>query len=582
MKLFRPSRRGAVDFEEILLDSSNLPSFNQRRFEGKRELPISPRNLLLVGGVFSLIALWFLYELFTLQVLEGAEHVAVSDNNSIDRTVLIAERGVIFDRHGELLAWNEPDESEQYSFPVRAYTDRAGLGQVIGYVSYPLKDAFGQYFRTDYVGRNGVESAKNDVLAGTNGQQLVERDALGEVIGEHVVDAPTPGRAVTLTLDAELSEAMFDIIATSTTQAGFRSGAAAIMNVHTGEIIAMTSFPSYDPEVMSDGDDVALIEDYNNDSRFPFLNKVFAGAYTPGSIVKPFVAYAAMAEGVISSATEISSNGQLVIPNPYSPSQPTRFADWRTQGTMTIREAIAFSSNVFFYIIGGGLPEIAVPQAGLTQSVQGVGITKLYDYFTQFGFGEKSGVALANEQSGTVPNPAWKEAVFQEEWRLGNTYHTSIGQFGWQVTPLQMLVAYGALANGGTLHTPRVIADEPIQARTIELDPQILRVVREGMRMTVNFDGGTARSLERSDVAIAAKSGTAEIGAGNEFVNSWAAGYWPYEDPQYSFILMMDQAPRSNALGATRIMGDVVEWMSTHRPEYLGITNTDENELYTD
>lgn len=91
------------------------------------------------------------------------------------------------------------------------------------------------------------------------------------------------------------------------------------------------------------------------------------------------------------------------------------------------------------------------------------------------------------------------------------------------------------------------------------------------MRKTVNYDGGTARGLERDDVAVAAKSGTAEIGAGNAYVNSWAAGFFPYENPQYAFILMMDKAPRSNALGATRIMGDVVEWMSKNRPEYLGI-----------
>jgi len=97
------------------------------------------------------------------------------------------------------------------------------------------------------------------------------------------------------------------------------------------------------------------------------------------------------------------------------------------------------------------------------------------------------------------------------------------------------------------------------------------------MRKTVNFPGGTARSFERNDVAIAAKSGTAEVGVGNAYVNSWAAGFWPYEDPQYAFILMMDRAPRSNALGATRIMGDVVEWMSINRPEYLGIVVTEED-----
>ncbi len=567
-----------VAFEEILLDASNLPEFNQQRMEGKRELPITSRNVVIVGIMFVMIALGFLSQLFRLQVIEGAEYYATSERNSIDESVLIAERGVVFDRHGELLAWNEPDSDGQYNFPVRAYTDRSGLGQLIGYVSYPLKDKQGFYYRTEYVGRNGIEAAYNSILSGTNGRQLLEIDALGELIGEHVVENPAPGDELKLTIDAELSEAMHDIIATSTVQAGFRSGAAAIMDVRTGEIIAMTSFPSYDPEVMADGDDTELIAQYNQDDRFPFLNKVFAGAYTPGSIVKPFVAYAALVEGVISSGTEIYSNGALVLPNPYNPGNPTRFADWRTQGSMTIREAIAFSSNVFFYIIGGGLPEIAIPQAGFDQSVPGLGITKLNEYFELFNFGERTGIELANEQAGTVPSPSWKQEVFAEDWTLGNTYHTSIGQFGWQVTPLQMLVAYGALANGGRLYTPVVVEGQTAAYEDIDLDPDILRIVREGMRMTVNYERGTARSLERNDVAIAAKSGTAEIGAGNAFVNSWAAGYWPYEEPQYSFILMMDQAPRSNALGATTIMGDVVEWISHHRPGYLGISEATEGE----
>lgn len=560
-----------VAFEEIFLDASNLPLFNQGRMEGKMELPITRYNVGVVAVVFVLIALWFLSKMFTLQITQGENFRSISENNSLDKTVIIAERGVVYDRNGELLAWNEPDKDGVYSFPVRAYTDRMGLGQLIGYVSYPLKDKKGFYYRTEYVGRNGVESSYNDELSGINGQQLIETDALGEVIGEHVVDLPSSGGELTLSLDVRLSEAMYDIIATSTTQAGFRSGAAAIMDVHTGEILAMTSYPSYDPEVMADGDDTELIAQYNTDPQFPFLNKVFAGVYVPGSIVKPFVAYAALREGVITESTTLYSNGALVIPNPYSPESPSRFADWRTQGEMTVRDALAFSSNVFFYIIGGGLPPIAVPQAGLDHSVPGLGITKLDEYFNFFGFGKKTGIGLANEQAGVVPSPEWKQEVFDEAWRLGNTYHTSIGQFGWQTTPLQMLVAYGALANGGRFFVPQILKDQEPEFVDKELDMKSLEVVREGMHMTTHVQRGTALALGRQVIPIAAKSGTAEIGAGNKFVNSWAAGYFPYEDPQYAFILMMDKAPRSNRLGATTIMGDVVTWMEHNTPEYLGI-----------
>lgn len=558
--LFKRQRKKEVSFDEILLDASNLPSFNQGRLEGRRELPITKRNVALIGVLFFVIACLFLYKLFMLQVVNGASYRDISLNNTIDQTTIIAERGVIYDRNGELIAWNEDDKSEEYSFPMRAYTDRNGLGQLTGYVSYPLKDSKGFYFRTEYLGRNGVEGAFDEQLRGVNGKKLVETNAHADVVGEHVVEHAVAGKPLNLSIDAELSEAMYDVIATATAKAGFRSGAAAIMNIHTGEILGMTSFPSYDPEVMADGDDVDLISSYNADERFPFLNKVLGGVYTPGSIVKPFVAYAALAEKIISPEKVIVSNGYLLLPNPYNPENPTKFPDWRVQGAMTMREAIAFSSNVYFYIIGGGFGD-----------QKGLGITKIKEYMSDFGLGTKTGISLSGEQEGTVPDPAWKEKVFEDDWRLGDTYHTSIGQFGFQTTPLQMLRAYGALANGGKLFVPHVQKDFVSTSTDLHLEESYLDIVREGMRMTVNYPGGTARSLERKDIAIAAKSGTAELGIDNAYVNSWAAGFFPYEEPEYAFILMMDKAPRSNALGGTRVMGDIVEWMSIHKPEYLGI-----------
>lgn len=561
--MFRRPKKKEVSFDEILLDASNLPSFNQGRLEGRIELPITNRNVAVVGIMFLIISGLFLHRLFVLQVVEGAEYKDISDNNTVEKTTIIAERGVVYDRNGELIAWNEPDKSDEYSFPMRAYTDRKGLGQLTGYVSYPQKDSKGFYYRTEYVGRNGVEGAYDELLRGTNGQKLVETNAHGEVVGEHVVEQPQAGAPLTLSIDAKLSEAMYDIIATSTIQAGFRSGAAAIMDIHTGEIIAITSYPSYDPEVMADGDNVELIESYNKDERFPFLNKVFAGVYTPGSIVKPFMAYAALDNHIIDPNKVIVGGKEIVIPNPYNPDQPSRFPDWRAQGKMNMREALAFSSNIYFYYISGGY-----------QDQKGMGIAIMDKYMDMFGFGHTTGIKLANEQEGTVPSPEWKEKVFEEPWRLGDTYHTAIGQFGWQVTLLQMLRAYGAIANGGRFFEPHVVKDEEPEYTDVQLNPDYLKIIHEGMRMTTNYPGGTARALERKDVAIAAKSGTAELGADNAYVNSWAAGFFPYEDPQYAFILMMDKAPRSNMLGGTRVMGDIVEWMSKNTPQYLSIATT--------
>ncbi len=562
MRLFRSRRKKIVELDEVLLDATNIPSFNRARLEGKRELPVSYRSVYAVGIVFVLVTALYTFKIFELQVINGAEYRAIAESNSVDEAVVIAERGVVYDRRGELVAWNEVDERGVYDFPIRAYTDRLGLGQVLGYVSYPKKDNRGFFYRTEYIGRNGVEAAYDDVLRGSNGAKIVVADALGETISEHATMPSVSGEPLYLSLDVELTEALYQIISTSSAQAGFRSGAGAIMNIHTGELIALTSFPTYDPEVMSDGYAVEMIDAYNTDDRLPFLNKVISGAYTPGSIVKPFVAYAALVEGIIDPSKEIVSTGELVVPNPYNPSNPSRFTDWRAHGVMTMREAIAFSSNVYFYIIGGGYGD----QPGL-------GITKMADYYRRFGLGSTTGITIAQEQAGVVPDPQWKAQVFDDDWRLGDTYFTAIGQFGFLTTPIQMLRAYAALANGGTLVTPHVLKDVQGATKEIGLRQDALKIVHEGMRKTVTIDGGTARGLERTDVAIAAKSGTAEVGAGNAYVNSWAAGFWPYEDPEYAFILMMDKAPRSNALGATRIMGSVVEWMSVHRPEYLGIEN---------
>ncbi len=558
MRKLRDRYLSSVEVEEVLLDSSNILAFNQGRMEGKRELQISKRSVRTVGILFTCIAVVFFYKIFNLQIVRGEEFRIISENNQVDKVHIIAERGVVYDRNGEMVAWNEKDETGEYDFPIRAYTDRLGLGQVLGYVSYPKRDSRGYFFRTDYLGRSGVELAFDSTLKGQNGNKVVEVDALGAVVSEHEINNPRSGSELHLSIDAGLSEAMYQIIASSSKRAGFRSGAAAIMDVKTGELLALTSFPSYDPEIMADGDDIATINSYNQDDRLPFLNKIIGGAYTPGSIVKPFVAYDALEEGIISPSKTIVSNGYILVPNPYNPSNPTRFNDWRVHGPMTMREAIAFSSNVYFYTIGGGFGD----QPGL-------GITKMAENYRRFGMGELTGVNLAQEQEGVVPDPAWKKETFDDDWRLGDTYFTAIGQFGFLTTPIQMLRAYSALANGGTLLTPHVEKGIALEGKDIGLNQEHLLVIHEGMRKTVTMDGGTARGLERKDVAVAAKSGTAEVGAGNAYVNSWSAGFWPYEEPRFAYILMMDHAPRSNALGAGRIMGEVMEWISVNRPDYL-------------
>jgi penicillin-binding protein 2 len=186
----------------------------------------------------------------------------------------------------------------------------------------------------------------------------------------------------------------------------------------------------------------------------------------------------------------------------------------------------------------------------------------------RFEVAEPSGINLPGEVAGTIPTPEWKRQVFDDDWRLGDTYFTAIGQYGFLATPIAMLRAYAALA-GGMLLVPQIELGATPQGVDLQLDAEHLRVVQEGMRAAVIEDGGTARALERSDVAIAAKSGTAELDATNTHLNSWIAGYFPYEAPRFAFILLMEQGPYANTTGAGTVMGTVFDWIAENRPEYL-------------
>lgn len=552
----RHKRGREIELDEIFIDSSNLPSFNRGRMEGRLETPLERRNIISVGVVFFLILSVFLFKLFSLQVVEGNEFALVSERNRLDKTVIFSERGVIYDRTGERLAWNTEAEGIQ-DFAQRQYSDRRGLGQLLGYISYPQKDSAGFYYRTEYIGRGGAEQAYEEELEGENGEQLIEVDARGQLVSAHVVHAPEPGKSITLSIDAALSEALYDIIATTTAERGFTSGTGAIMDVETGEIIALANFPSFDPEVMASGTNRELIKSYNEDERLPFLNKFISGVYTPGSIIKPFVAFAALSEHIVDPLKTFVSTGKLVVPNPYNPDNPSIFTDWKAHGAVDMRRAIAVSSNVYFYIVGGGFGD-----------QKGLGITKLNQHLNRFGLGTTTGIALPGEVAGTVPSPAWKEEAFEDgTWRLGDTYLTSIGQFGFQTTPIEILRGYAAIANGGTLVTPTVLKDHVGEKVELNLNPADRQVVIEGMRGSVV--DGTARAINRSDIIFAGKTGTAELGASKAYVNSWVGGFFPYESPKYAFVLLMEHGPRENLFGSSPAFSQFLMWAVKNKPEYF-------------
>ncbi|HEU5114289.1 MAG TPA: penicillin-binding transpeptidase domain-containing protein [Candidatus Paceibacterota bacterium] len=551
--------RREIDPDEIFLDSKNLPGFDVHQFEGRIEKPVSIGSIAALSAVFLLMLCVLLGKAWVLQAKDGAEYGQLSENNTLKETTIYANRGAIFDRNGVKLAWNSYDGTNT-DFAVRSYIDTPGFSHILGYIKYPTKDKQGNYYRKDYQGMAGVEKAFDDLLGGDHGLKIVQTDAVGKVESESVVRPAVDGQNLTLSIDSVIQQKLFEGIKSLADRVGFTGGAGVIMDVHTGEVIALTSYPEYSSQIMSDGSDSKAISGFLNDSRKPFLDRIISGLYTPGSIVKPYVAIGALEEKVIDPKKEILSTGSISIPNPYYPNIKSVFMDWRPQGYVDMRKAIAVSSDVYFYEVGGGF-----------QDQPGLGIDRLNKYFRMFHLGSNDETGFFAGPNGTIPSPSWKDKVFPgDPWRIGDTYFTAIGQYGFLVTPLQMIKALTTIANGGTYIHPTIFkaaSSTPATGEKIPVDPNDFEIIREGMREGAIM--GTASGLNVPYIDIAAKTGTAQLGVSKAFVNSWVSGFFPYENPKYAFVVMMEHGPSKNVFGATFVMRGLFDWMHQTDSSYL-------------
>jgi penicillin-binding protein 2 len=551
----RGTKRGReIAPDEVMLDSSNLPNFDTDQFEGRLESPISRTTLFSISAVMTLIFLLFLFQAGKMQIVRGEEYLNRSEKNILRPVPLFAGRGIISDRNGDELVWNTPSETDVAH---RTYATSTGLAHVLGYVQYPSKDKNGIYYQEDFEGVSGIEKFFNASLQGENGSRLIEVDARGTIISQNTIRSPRQGENLTLSIDGRVQTALYKNIQTIAGQVGFAGGAGVIMDVHTGEVIALTSYPEYSPQIMSDKTDSPTIKALLTDSRLPFLNRATDGLYTPGSIVKPFMAIAALNEDVIRADTVIVTTGSISIPNPYDDTKSTIFRDWKNHGPVNMRQALSVSSDVYFYAVGGGYKD-----------QKGLGIVTIDKYLQLFGFGMSSPGSFLIPKTGTIPTPEWKKKTFDEDWYLGNTYHTSIGQYGFQVTPVQIVRSIAAIANGGTLLNPTIIKGDPLDiASTIDIPEKYFKVIREGMRLSVTE--GTSKALNVPYVEVAGKSGTAELGVAKDKVNSWITGYFPYDNPKYAFVVMLEKGSVHNLIGAAAAMKAQLEWMNENTPEYF-------------
>ena len=426
----------------------------------------------------------------------------------------------------------------------------------------------------DVVGKSGLEGYYDKELRGIEGEMIYYRNAKGEIIDSKFLMASSPGLDIKTAVDKDLQIYFYNRLKEKIDNIGADAGVGIALNPKTGEVLALVSIPSFDANEITKND--------LNNPDMPFLNRAISGVYAPGSIIKPLVAIAALKEGVINPKTEIYSRGYIEIPNPYFPDKPSRFVDWKPHGWVNLYSAIARSSNVYFYALGGGLPrsEAELLLRGLPENkINGLGISKLREYWKKFGFEEKTRIDLLAETNGFLPDVEKKEKNTGEPWRLGDTYNISIGQGDLLITPISLLNYIAAIANNGEFYKPFVAqkifsVNKNLEEKIIkETKPEVLRnypgladyiqEIKKGMVDTVSKDYGTAHLLSDLPFKIAAKTGSAQI-QGNTKINASFVGYAPADNPEIAILVLVENA-REGSLNAVPVAKDVLEWYYWNR-----------------
>ncbi len=629
-------KNSQVDIEphEVFLDDlAKTKELDLGITQKKLEVPIGEGIVYLIFGLFALIVVIFSVKVFSLQVLKGSALALASENNRVRPQYERAERGVIYDQNLKQLVFNNSSfdlvcdkrdlavlsnnivaEIEQVanileqspedlrniieqerdsevlvaedlphqtlvalearikdlpgfkieSNTMREYKNGSFYSHIIGYMSKISKSeikAGDNYSVADYVGKSGAEKSFESVLRGNPGVIKIGRDSLGQVKGGTVESEPLAGKSVVLYLDSELQRKLVDVLQERLGDLGLRKAAAVAVDPRTGGILAMVSLPSFDNNALGSAISAEELGKIQNDSAKPFLNRVISGQYPTGSSIKPFTAAAALQEGIITADKQIWDPGYIEVKSQYDPSVVYRYGGLEAPGYYDVRTAIAQSSNIYFYTIGGGYKD-----------QQGLGPAKIKEYLELFGWGKKTNIDLVGEVQGFIPSPEWKKQTFKENWWDGDTYHLSIGQGALTATPLQVAMAYAAIANGGTLYQPEIVKKivdtssgvvktveqtKPVVIRDNFIDQENLQAVREGMKLGASA-GGTGRVLTSLPVQAASKTGTAQTGR-DEVYEIWANVFAPYDNPEISLTIIVEDV-EGLKVPALMVARDVLQW----------------------
>jgi len=451
----------------------------------------------------------------------------------------------------------------------RYYEDALSFSHVLGYVGkitdeeVKEKGESEDYQSTDWLGKSGLEYYYESELRGQNGKEQVEVDSKGKVKEVVAVSQPTAGQDIILTIDKDFQDEVSNILSRNLQSKATNKATAVVLDPRSGEILALVSLPCYDNNLFAEG---ISIEEYgrliNNKDR-PLFNRVVSGVYPPGSTVKPMVAVAALEEGVINVDTTINDTGSISVPNKYNPDIVYNFVGWNLAGLgpMNLYSAIAESSDIYFYVVGGGF-----------EDREGLGVNKLGEYYKKFGLGAKTGIDLPNEKEGLIPTPEWKEKRKGEEWYLGDTYHMAIGQGDVLVNPLQVASWTATIANGGTVYKPflaKKLIDhngnvKEILPRSVNegfISKDNIKLVQRAMRETVL--SGSGKSLNSRSFSSAGKTGTAQH-SGDGDNHAWYTAFAPYENPEIAVAVLVEEGGEGGEV-AVPITGEILQWYFDHK-----------------
>lgn len=488
----------------------------------------------------------------------------------------------------------------------------------------PYELGMPRYLNDDRIGKSGVEYSYEEQMRGQMGIEAVIVDSLGRPVRAAQVVQPTrDGDSLVLTIDITLQRKVEQILrnwiniaeqrrTTMTDRFAYKqgylplqSGAAMIIEVKTGRVLAMVSWPAYDNNIWVDSarsQELATLlnpppaQRAENQRLAQLTNRVISGQYPPGSTIKQFDAVIAMQNNVINANTLIRDPGQLILKDQYVADRFYRFPNSipRDNGWIDVTEALMRSSNIFFMSITGGNREGVVNLQPKEQTIpQGLQITRFAEGLSSFGFGAATGIQLYGEQPGRVPTPGWKQQALRAAWTTGDTYNAAIGQGNVEATPLQLAIAGAAIANNGKIYRPQIVRAVVASDGTIlqEIQPELLRTLpfdsayyetaRIGMRRSVVEGANIAARNECSGLAIAGKTGTAEFGAelivpnpnGAGMISvrqshSWFVGFAPYDDPQIEVVMLSEGSGDMYDGSSTIAVPAVTQMMQA----YFGVT----------